>query len=111
AEIFLASGDMANAEGWLTKTLHELDQGGHRARCVHPAAKLAELPLLKGGGERETHCSLASRIARTHCGQQRQSVLLQATQPLLQHCSIAGSAVLAAGCSWSRYSHCSPRSS
>jgi len=48
AETFLASGDIANAEGWLTKTLHELDQGGHRARCVHPAAKLAELRLLQG---------------------------------------------------------------
>ncbi|WP_323809212.1 helix-turn-helix transcriptional regulator [Arthrobacter sp. CDRTa11] len=48
AEIFLASGDIASAEGWLTKTLHELDQGGHRARCIHPAAKLAELRLLQG---------------------------------------------------------------
>lgn len=48
AEIFLAAGDIASAEGWLTKTLHELDQGGHRARCVHPAAKLAELRLLQG---------------------------------------------------------------
>jgi DNA-binding CsgD family transcriptional regulator len=48
AEIFLASGDIASAEGWLTKTLHELDQAGHRARCVHPAAKLAELRLLQG---------------------------------------------------------------
>jgi DNA-binding NarL/FixJ family response regulator len=48
AEIFLASGDIAGAEGWLTKTLRELDQGGNRARCVHPAAKLAELRLLQG---------------------------------------------------------------
>ncbi|WP_458112114.1 LuxR C-terminal-related transcriptional regulator [Arthrobacter sp. R1-13] len=48
AEIFLAAGDIASAEGWLTKTLHELDQAGHRARCVHPAAKLAELRLLQG---------------------------------------------------------------
>lgn len=48
AEIFLASGDIAGAEGWLSKTLRELEQGGHRARCVHPAAKLAELRLLQG---------------------------------------------------------------
>ncbi|MEW9873134.1 LuxR C-terminal-related transcriptional regulator [Arthrobacter sp. HS15c] len=48
AEILLASGDIASAEGWLIKTLRELEQGGHRARCVHPAAKLAELRLLQG---------------------------------------------------------------
>lgn len=48
AEIFLASGDIPSAEDWLTKTLRELDQTGHRARCVHPAAKLAELRLLQG---------------------------------------------------------------
>ena len=48
AEIFLASGDIASAEGWLTRTLQELEQAGHRARCVHPAAKLAELRLLQG---------------------------------------------------------------
>lgn len=48
AEILLASGDIPGAEDWLTRTLRELDQGGHRARCVHPAAKLAELRLLQG---------------------------------------------------------------
>jgi DNA-binding NarL/FixJ family response regulator len=48
AEIFLAAGDIPNAEGWLMKTLRELDQDGHRSRCVHPAAKLAELRLLQG---------------------------------------------------------------
>jgi DNA-binding NarL/FixJ family response regulator len=48
AEILLSTGDIAKAEAWLTKTLHELDQGGHRSRCVHPAAKLAELRLLQG---------------------------------------------------------------
>jgi len=48
AEISLAAGDIASAEGWLTKTLRELDQDGHRSRCVHPAAKLAELRLLQG---------------------------------------------------------------
>jgi DNA-binding CsgD family transcriptional regulator len=48
AEILLSSGDVAGAEDWLSKTLGELEQGGHRARCVHPAAKLAELRLLQG---------------------------------------------------------------
>ena len=48
AEILLASGDVAGAEGWLSRTLGELEQGGHGGRCVHPAAKLAELRLLQG---------------------------------------------------------------
>ncbi|MBT2596549.1 LuxR C-terminal-related transcriptional regulator [Arthrobacter sp. ISL-72] len=48
AEVFLSTGDIASAESWLTNTLNELDQGGHRSRCVHPAAKLAELRLLQG---------------------------------------------------------------
>jgi DNA-binding NarL/FixJ family response regulator len=48
AEILLSSGDVVGAEGWLSKTLGELEKGGHRARCVHPAAKLAELRLLQG---------------------------------------------------------------
>ncbi|MFJ5958826.1 LuxR C-terminal-related transcriptional regulator [Paenarthrobacter sp. NPDC092416] len=48
AEISLAAGDLAGAEGWLTGTLQELSRSGHRARCVHPAAKLAELRLLQG---------------------------------------------------------------
>jgi DNA-binding NarL/FixJ family response regulator len=48
AEVLLAAGQLAEAEGWLTRTLAELEGRGHRARCVHPAAKLAELRLLQG---------------------------------------------------------------
>ena len=48
AEILLANGQLDEAEGWLTRTLAELEGRGHRARCIHPAAKLAELRLLQG---------------------------------------------------------------
>jgi DNA-binding CsgD family transcriptional regulator len=51
AEVLLAGGQLAEAEGWLTRTLAELEGRGHRARCVHPAAKLAELRLLQGRPE------------------------------------------------------------
>jgi DNA-binding CsgD family transcriptional regulator len=47
AEVLLANGDLTEAEGWLVRTLTELE-GSARARCVHPAAKLAELRLLQG---------------------------------------------------------------
>lgn len=48
AEVLLANGHLTEAEGWLTRTLAELEGRGHRARCVHPAAKLAELRVLQG---------------------------------------------------------------
>ncbi len=48
AEVLVAGGNLSEAEGWLVRTLAELEGTGHRARCVHPAAKLAELRLLQG---------------------------------------------------------------
>ncbi|HEX9121860.1 MAG TPA: response regulator transcription factor [Actinomycetota bacterium] len=48
AEVLAAGGNLGEAEGWLVRTLAELEDTGHRARCVHPAAKLAELRLLQG---------------------------------------------------------------
>ncbi len=48
AEIFLSSGQWDAAEGLLREGLDVLEASGHRARCVHPAAKLAELRLLQG---------------------------------------------------------------
>lgn len=48
AEVLLANGRLRDAEGWLMRTLAELESRGHRARCIHPAAKLAELRLLQG---------------------------------------------------------------
>ena len=48
AELFLSSGQWEMAEGLLTEGLDVLRSGDQRARCVHPAAKLAELRLLQG---------------------------------------------------------------
>jgi DNA-binding CsgD family transcriptional regulator/tetratricopeptide (TPR) repeat protein len=48
AEMFLASGDWDQAEGMLAEGLGALRAAGHLSRCVHPAAKLAELRLTQG---------------------------------------------------------------
>jgi DNA-binding CsgD family transcriptional regulator len=51
AEFFQAKGDLGMAERCLVETLGALKGTGHRSRCVHPAAKLAELRLLQGRTE------------------------------------------------------------
>ncbi len=48
AEMFVASGEWEQAEGMLAEGLGALKAAGHRSRCVHPAAKLAELRLMQG---------------------------------------------------------------
>jgi DNA-binding NarL/FixJ family response regulator/tetratricopeptide (TPR) repeat protein len=48
AEVLIANGNLEEAEGWLARTLRELEGTGYRARCVHPAAKFAELRMLQG---------------------------------------------------------------
>jgi len=51
AEIFLSSGQWDEAEGLLAEGIGALQASEQRARCVHPAAKLAELRLLQGRSE------------------------------------------------------------
>ncbi|HYZ12468.1 MAG TPA: LuxR C-terminal-related transcriptional regulator [Actinomycetota bacterium] len=48
AEMFVASGQWEMAEGLLVDGLRAMQEAKLRARCVHPAAKLAELRLLQG---------------------------------------------------------------
>jgi len=48
AEFFQAKGDLGTAERCLVEALDALEGTGHRSRCVHPAAKLAELRILQG---------------------------------------------------------------
>jgi DNA-binding NarL/FixJ family response regulator len=48
AEMFVASGQWEMAEGLLAEGLGQMQRANLRARCVHPAAKLAELRLLQG---------------------------------------------------------------
>lgn len=42
----LASG--RRGEGWLTRTLSELEKSGQKARCVHPATRLASFRVSQG---------------------------------------------------------------
>jgi DNA-binding CsgD family transcriptional regulator len=48
AEFFQAKGDLEMAERCLVEALGALEGTGHRSRCVHPAAKLAELRIVQG---------------------------------------------------------------
>jgi DNA-binding CsgD family transcriptional regulator len=48
AEFFQAKGDLGMAERCLVEALGALEGTGHRSRCIHPAAKLAELRILQG---------------------------------------------------------------
>jgi DNA-binding NarL/FixJ family response regulator len=48
AEMFVASGQWEMAEGLLAEGLQAMQAADLQARCVHPAAKLAELRLVQG---------------------------------------------------------------
>lgn len=48
AEFFQAKGDLEMAERCVAGALAALEGTGHRSRCIHPAAKLAELRILQG---------------------------------------------------------------
>ncbi|HEX9375839.1 MAG TPA: LuxR C-terminal-related transcriptional regulator [Actinomycetota bacterium] len=48
AEVLRASGQWDEVEGWLTRTLRALQKTGQRARCVHPATRLAQLRVSQG---------------------------------------------------------------
>jgi DNA-binding CsgD family transcriptional regulator len=51
AEFFQAKGDFEMAERCAAGALAALEGTGHRSRCIHPAAKLAELRILQGRTE------------------------------------------------------------
>ena len=48
AEMFIASGNWEMADGMLAEGLQAMQAANLRARCVHPAAKLAELRITQG---------------------------------------------------------------
>jgi DNA-binding CsgD family transcriptional regulator len=48
AEVLRAGGQWEEGEGWLTRTLSRLEQSGQRARCVHPATRLASFRVSQG---------------------------------------------------------------
>lgn len=51
AEMFIASGEWETADGMLAEGLQAMQAANLRARCVHPAAKLAELRVTQGRRE------------------------------------------------------------
>ncbi len=48
AAVLVAAGRWKDGEGWLTRTLGRLEQSGQRARCVHPATRLAAFRVSQG---------------------------------------------------------------
>jgi DNA-binding CsgD family transcriptional regulator len=77
ADVSAANGRVDDAEQELLAALRELTEAGQRARCVHPAARLAEIRVLQGRlGEAEQllagfeaepealHAAVALRLAR-----------------------------------------------
>ncbi|HEY3208595.1 MAG TPA: LuxR C-terminal-related transcriptional regulator [Actinomycetota bacterium] len=48
AEVLRAEGQWEEGEGWLTRTLSRLEQSGQKARCVHPATRLASFRISQG---------------------------------------------------------------
>ena len=48
ADVYAANGRVDAAEQELVEALHELRDAGQRSRCVHPAARLAEIRVLQG---------------------------------------------------------------
>jgi DNA-binding NarL/FixJ family response regulator len=48
ADVYRANGRIDAAEQELLAALRDLEEAGQRARCVHPAARLAEIRVLQG---------------------------------------------------------------
>ena len=48
AEVYRAAGRWEDGEGWLTRTLSQLERSGQKARCVHPATRLASFRVAQG---------------------------------------------------------------
>ena len=48
ADVYQANGRIDAAEAELLGALRELEEAGRQARCVHPAARLAEIRVLQG---------------------------------------------------------------
>jgi DNA-binding CsgD family transcriptional regulator len=55
AEVCRASGRWSDGEEWLTRTLSQLERSGQKARCVHPATRLAAYRVAQGRLEEAEH--------------------------------------------------------
>ncbi|MQA03628.1 MAG: hypothetical protein GEV07_13215 [Streptosporangiales bacterium] len=94
AEVFCARGDWSLAERELRSAISVLRRTGHRARCVPPAAKLAELYLLQGRIEEAAQLigrddSDASLLVRARLALERCDPALAVTL-LNRHCRRSG---------------------
>jgi DNA-binding CsgD family transcriptional regulator len=48
AEVLRAAGQWEEGEGWLLRTLSLLEKSGQKARCIHPATRLASFRISQG---------------------------------------------------------------
>jgi DNA-binding CsgD family transcriptional regulator len=55
ADVYQANGRIDAAEEELLTALRELEDAGRRSRCVHPAARLAEIRVMQGRLEEAQH--------------------------------------------------------
>jgi DNA-binding CsgD family transcriptional regulator len=102
ADVHAANGRVDAAEQELVEALRELREAGQRARCVHPATRLAEIRVLQGrfdeaeqlleGFEAEPEAVQAAVALRLARGEpQAATALLEA-----RLCEVARSSLLAA---------------
>jgi DNA-binding CsgD family transcriptional regulator len=106
ASVHVASGRVDEAEDELVAALAELTEAGQRARCVHPAARLAELRVMQGrfeeaeellaGFEDDPAATDAAITLRLAQGQPRAAVaLLEARLDLVGRESLVAAPLLA----------------
>ncbi len=84
AQVLAAGGEFEQGEKWLTDTLATLQSSGQRARCVHPATRLAALRIEQGRREE------AEELLRGY------EDLPEATQPMVALHLARGQTALAA---------------
>lgn len=94
AEVFSAAGNWEGAERELRRAHDMLSRTGHRARCIPPAAKLAELMVLQGRIEEAERLIAAdasdlSLVVRARLALARGAPVL-ATTLIERHCRRAG---------------------
>jgi tetratricopeptide (TPR) repeat protein len=63
AGVCRAAGQWEDGEGWLTRTLSQLERSGQKARCVHPATGWPRSGSPKAGWRRPSSCCAATRTS------------------------------------------------
>ncbi|HEU0245575.1 MAG TPA: response regulator transcription factor [Gaiellaceae bacterium] len=105
ADVYAANGRVDAAEHELIAALRELEEAGQRARCVHPAARLAEIRVFQGrfdeaeqlldGFETEPEAVQATVALRLASGEpQAASALLETRLSEMAHSSLLAAPLL-----------------